>query len=214
LLRGSGSGQDTSEVSSKILLKKLPLMAGNTSSLVIDSLCDQAREEDIVVAWVYCDFNAQQEQTVINIMGAILKQLVGREIPQDIREASKRGRWPLLKDVMQMLKSVIASLPKAFICIDTFDECLPKYLPDLLESLEHIVQEFPKTRIFLTRRPHVNSAVQRYFTAAVAISISPNQDDIRNCLEMRLGWDDEPDAMDSDLWAEIVATIQEKMSNM
>ena len=51
---------------------------GNTSSLVIDRLCDQTGDRDVTVAGFYCDFLAQQEQTIINMIGAILKQVVGR----------------------------------------------------------------------------------------------------------------------------------------
>jgi len=53
------------------------LTVRNTSSLVIDSLCDEARIEDITVACLYCDFFAQQEQTIDSMMGAILNQLAG-----------------------------------------------------------------------------------------------------------------------------------------
>jgi len=187
----------------------------NTSSLVIDRLCDQAREEDIAVACLYCDYLAQQEQTVINIMGVILKQLVGRrEIPEDIRRAFQEGRRPLLADLIRMLRIAIASLPQVFICIDALDECLPKNLPKILESLRDIVRESPKTRIFLTGRPHVKGALQKYFAGAVVIPITPNTDDIRNYLEMRLNMDDDPDAMDDDLQTDIVEIILEKMSDM
>ena len=181
---------------------------------MIDRLCDQAREEDLVVAWLYCDYLAQQEQTVINIMGAILKQLVGRgEIPKDIREAFKEGRRPLLQDLVRMLRVVIASLPPVFICIDALDEFLPKDLSELLQSLRDIVRESPKTRIFLTGRPHIKETVQRYFTKAVAIPISPNQGDIKNYMEMRLERDDQPEAMNKDLRAYIVKMILDKMSD-
>jgi len=189
-------------------------MAKNISSLVIDSLCDQARTEDPAVAWLYCDYNAQQEQTVINIMGAILKRLFGRNIPDDIRKAFQQGRRPLLPDLVRMLRIAISSLPQAFICIDALDECRPQDLPELLESLSDIVRDSPSARIFLTGRPHVIEAIQRYFTTVVAIPISPNQDDIRNYLEMRLDKDVEPEAMNKDLRAEIITTILEKMSNM
>ena len=68
-------------------------MVRNPSSLVIDSLCDQARKEDITVACLYCDFLAQQEQTIANMMGAILKQLVSRgSIPTYLREAFQEGQ--------------------------------------------------------------------------------------------------------------------------
>ena len=181
---------------------------------MIDSLCDQAREDDLTVAWLYCDYNAQQEQTVGNMMGAILKRLVGREIPEDIQKAFQEGRRPLLADLIRMLRIAIASLPQVFICIDALDECLSKNLLEVLESLRDIFRESPSTRIFLTGRPHVGGDIQRYFPNTVAIPISPNTDDIRNYLEMRLNRDPEPEAMSHDLRADIVRVILEKISDM
>ena len=200
--------------------KLISLTARNTSSLVIDRLCDQAREEAIAVAWLYCDFQAQQEQTTTNLMGAILKQLLGGgEVPKDIREAFQGaqkfgGKRPLFADLMRMLKITIASLPQVFICIDALDECLPKNLPELLESIRDIIRESPTTRIFLTGRPHVREDIQIYFPKAAAIPISPSQNDIRNYVAMRLDRDIEREAMDNSLRAEIVKIILEKMSNM
>ena len=188
---------------------------------MIDSLCDQAKEENIAVTGLYCDFVSQQEQTVANIIGAILRQLAGRDsIPKYIGEAFRRakkefgGRGPQLADLMGMLRIAVDSLPQVIICIDALDECLPKYLPVLLKSLRDIVRESPNTRIFLTGRPHVGEDVRRYFTSAVVIPISPNRDDIQNYLEMRLEGDPEPDAMNNDLRVEIVRAIQEKISDM
>jgi len=188
-------------------------MARNASSLAIDTLCNQARKEDIVVAWLYCDYNSQKDQTVINIMGTVLKRLVGKRIPDDIHKGFEEGRRPLLPDLMRMLKIAISSLPQVFIFIDALDECLPKDIPELLGSLKDIIRESPRTRIFLTGRPHVDEVVRRYFTTPVTIPIIPNQDDIRNYLEMRLNKDDQPEVMNDDLRAEIVTTILEKMSN-
>jgi len=198
----------------------MSLTARNSSSLVIDRLCDRAREEGLAVAWFYCDYNVQQEQTVINTVGAIAKQLVSRGgIPKDIREAFQEakevgGRRPLLADLMGMLRIAIAKLTQVFICVDALDECLPKDLPKLLESLRDIVQESPGTRIFLTGRPHIGEAIHRHFTKAVTILISPNEDDIRNYVVMRLDRDDVPEAMDNSLRADILRVIPDKMSTM
>ena len=133
---------------------------------MIDSLCDQAKEENTAVAGLYCDFLSQQEQTIPNIMGAILKQLAGRDsIPNYIRGAFQKakkefgGRGLRLAEMKGMLRIAIASLPQVVICIDALDECLPKYLPELLKSLRDIVRESPSTRIFLTGRPHVGEDV-------------------------------------------------------
>ena len=196
-------------------------MVGYTSSLVIDRLCDQAMGEDIAVACLYCDYLAHQEQTTTNMMGAVLKQLLGKvDIPKDLRREFQEGkkvaggRRLLLQDLVRRLKIAIASLPQVFICIDALDEILPKNLPALLGSIREIIQECPKTRIFLTGRPHVKENIQRYFTKAVVIPINPNTDDIRNYLEIRLDMDDEPEAMDNGLRADIIKIIPEKMSDM
>ena len=184
-------------------------------------LCDQGRGGDFAVACLYYDYLAQQDQTITNVMGVILKQLVGKGgIPEYVRKAFQEGknevggRRLLLGDLMRMLKIAIASRSRVFICLDALDECLPKNLPELLQSLGDIIRECPRTRIFLTGRPHVKENIQRYFTKAVVISIKPNTDDIRNYLEMRLDMDDEPEAMDNDLRADIVRVILEKMSDM
>ena len=222
MLRESRGGQNISKVSGGIIWKsRITLTARNTSSLVIDSLCDQAGKEDIAVVGLYCDFLAQEEQTTTNIMGAILKQLVGRGgIPDYLREAFQKrqkefgGRKLRLPDLVGMLKIAIDSLPKAFICLDALDECLPKHLPELLKLLGDIVQECPKTRIFLTGRPHVGEDIQRHFSRVVVIPISPKTDDIRNYVEMRLDRDTEPEAMNKNLRVDIVRIILEKISDM
>ena len=182
--------------------------------MVIDSLCDQAREEDIAVAWLYCDYKIQQDQTVINTVGVILKSLVGSEIPEDIRRAFQERRRPLLADLMRMLKVAIASFHQVFICIDALDEYLPEDLPELLESLKHIILEAPRTRIFLTGRPYVGEDIQEYFPKAVVIPITPKTEDIRDYLNMRLNKDSKRREMKKDFRAEIVKIILEKMSDM
>ena len=154
---------------------------------MIDSLCDRAEEENIAVAAFYCDFPSQQEQTINNILGAIPKQLVGRGgIAKDLRDMFQKaerevgGRGPRLADLMGMLRTAMASQPRVFICIDALDECLPKCLLELLESLSDIIHDSPSTRIFLTGRPHVTEDIQRHLTRAVVIPTSPNTDDIQN----------------------------------
>ena len=178
-------------------------------------------KEDITVACLYYDFLAQQEQTITNMMGAVLKQLIGGgDIPENVREAFQKGKKEIggrglrLADLKRMLGIAVASLPQVFICIDALDECLPKNIAELLESLRDIVRGSPSTRIFLTGRCHVKEAIQIYFAQAIVLPISPSTEDIRNYLEMRLDRDVEPEAMDNDLRSDIVSSILEKMSDM
>ena len=94
------------------------------------------------------------------------------------------------------------------------DECLLKHLLELLESLDDLIREYPRTRIFLTGRPHVREDVQRRFSKAVVVPISSNADDVWSYVEMRLTRDDELDAMNKYLRADILRVILERISDM
>ena len=193
----------------------------NNSSLVIDRLCDQARGKNAAVVGLYCDFLSQQEQSTINVLGAILKQLANRgDIPEHIQEAFQKakeefgGRGLRLPDMVQILKKTIASLQRIFVCIDALDELALKHRRELLESLREIAQGSPNVRIFLTGRPHIHDEIVECFSKAVKIPISPTQDDIKSYLMMRLKGDTTPKAMDDELWADIMRVIPEKISEM
>jgi len=170
---------------------------------------------------LYSDFLSQHEQSAVNMLGSMLKQLARRGgVPEQIREAFRKakkefgGRGLLLPGMVDILKETIASLPGLFICIDALDECIPKHRRDLLESLREIVAVSPNIRIFLTWRPHIEKEIMKYFSQAVLIHLSPSAGDIKSYLEMRLDRDTDPDAMDEGLRADIMRIIPEKISEM
>jgi len=173
------------------------------------------------VVGLYCDFLTQQEQSATNILGSMVKQLVrGGGIPEQVREAFRRakkdfgGRGFLLPGIVDILKKTIATLPQLFICVDALDECIPNHRRELLESLREIVAVSPNIRVFLTRRPHIEKEIMKYFNQAVRIPLSPSAGDIKSYLEMRLNRDPDPDAMDEELRADIMRIIPEKVSEM
>ena len=177
---------------------------------MIDSIRDRASAEDLAVGWLYCDHESKNEQTVTDMVGAILRSLLTSRGQRDIIDPESPK--PRLKDLMRRLRNWVV-LRQAFICIDALDECPLENLPKLLESLGDVVREFPRTRIFLTGRPHVKEVIQRQFSGAVEIPICPDTDDIRNYLRKRLVRDDKPRAMDSNLLADIEEIIMDKMSD-
>ena len=188
---------------------------------MVDTLCNQARGKNIAVVGFYCDFLAQQEHSTTSMLGAILKQLVSRgEIPEHIRqtfqEAKKEfgGRGLRLPDLMEIMKKVVTTLPRVFICIDALDESTPKHRRELLGSLREIVRVSANTRLFLTGRPHIGDEIMKCFGKVVRILISPTREDIRSYLEMRLDNDTDPDIMDDELRADIMRVIPEKVSEM
>ena len=188
---------------------------------MIDSLYDEPGEEDIAVAAFYCDYRNQQEQTTADIVGAILKQLVAREeVLGDMKAAFQKakrelgGRGLRLPDMVRMLKRAMATLPQVFICIDALDECLPKNLLEIIESLKDILQQSPKTRIFVTGRPHVEVEIVRYIATVVIVPVSPSAHEIRRYLERKLEMDTMRDEMSDALRADILRIIPERISEM
>ena len=185
---------------------------------MIDSLCDQAGEKDLAVAWLYCDFLAHQEQSATAMLGTILKQLVSiRGIPGNVRQTFRKrfsDRGLRLSDIVGMLKSTISLLPLVYICIDALDECTPKSRQELLGSLRDIVQESPSARMLFTGRPHVEGEVRKYFTMVITVPVSPTEGDIKVYLSVRLDRDTDPDAMDDDLRKDIMRIIPEIISDV
>ena len=189
---------------------------------MIDSLCDQAREQNATVACFYFDFAAQKEQTTTNMLGALLKQLVCglEETPEEISQAYRDqrsavgGRGLLLSDIVKMLQAT-SSKKRTFICIDALDECVAGYRVKVLDSLNQILEKCPGTRIFVTGRPHIRPEIGRRLAGRVTSpSISPKRDDIIAYLHTRLAEDTTPDAMDSSLEAEILKKIPDDVAEM
>ena len=193
----------------------------NTSSLVIDTLCDSIGGANVAVACVYCDFHAHKEQSATSVLAALLKQLVTGvgSVPQGIKEAFKRAKRQVnsralrLPEIRAMLVKSLSSLRRGFICIDALDEFPKKHRPELWDSLQYIFRECPNTRLFITGRPHIRDEVKKYFPGYPDLTpIKPTKEDIREYVTMRLKRDPELDAMDAELEADILRIIPDKVS--
>jgi len=198
------------------------LTSGDDSSLVIDSLCDRARGQEVAVACFYFDFAAQKEQSLASMLGAVLKQVVSglEKVPEGIAQAYEDqkkvigGREPQLDDIVRMLQTVAGERP-IFICIDALDECVARYRVKLLGSLNQILQRSPGTRVFVTARPHIQAEVgNRLSGRVITVHITPRRRDIIGYLHTRLDEDTRPDAMDSTLKADILKKIPQDISEM
>ena len=200
------------------------LISYNFSSLVIDTLCDEVCEagEDIAVACFYFDFAAQKEQSAVNMLGALLKQVVSgfEKIPKEIMVAFQRhqkvigGRRLQLPEIVKLLGN-ISSRRRTFFCLDALDECAAPDLTRILLSLKDIIEMSPTTRAFLTGRPHISGEVGRHIPGGVTlVSIGLRKDDIIRYIHVRLAEDTTPDEMDEGLKTEIVEKIPETVSEM
>jgi len=194
------------------------LIGCDNSSLVIDKLCDEAAGEgDTSVMCFYFDFAARNEQSPMNMLGSLLRQLgsglggIPEAIAQDFQKQKKGigGRGLQVPGIMKMFQA-IAATKRMIICIDALDECVPEHRMVILESLRQILRGSSNTRLFMTGRPQVRSEVEKWLDGAVnSISIRPTEDGVIRYLYDKLRKDTTPEIMSSTLEVEIMKSIPE-----
>lgn len=199
------------------------LTNGKISSLVIDTLCEQAQGQNIAVLFLYCDYQAQ-DQSAVNMVGGLLRQVVlGEtgtlsEIQSAFKGPGRRGGKCLrLPDMLELFVKVISSIERVYICVDAVDELLPQDRSELLRALQRIIQESPNTRLFLTGRPYIRKELDRYLMeGAWTISVVADQGDIARYISRRIVNEDtrDPHLMTEDLKNDIMRTMLEKASEM
>ncbi|KAK4136113.1 hypothetical protein BT67DRAFT_375838 [Trichocladium antarcticum] len=170
--------------------------AGKTilTSVVIDyfvtnttNVCGQ--RGDVGIAYVYCNFRRQVEQTAVILLSTLLRQLVagvsGPSFPPQSVQAlyekhTARQTQPSMEEILNTLGLVIALFPKVFILVDALDECQApernRFLSKILE-----LQANHNVNIFATSR-NVPDIVSR-FRGAASVEIRATPGDVGRYVE-------------------------------
>jgi hypothetical protein len=178
---------------------------------VIDKLGKHvAQGSKIGLGYIYCDYRDQKEQTTENIVGAILKQLLGLlpEIPEAVlklyEERVRQGKPLSLTDAVDLLGIACAQFSKVYVCLDALDE-----LGNLRGLLKQLRDSPHSMQIFITGRHHIQATVQEHLKEGQTISIEAHESDIRRFIEYEIGGpnDIEPRAMDERLRKDILEKV-------
>lgn len=105
--------------------------AGKTmiAAIAIDHLRKRVRSEDIGVAYLFCTYKAQLEQTSTALLAAVLKQLtqsrpkITAPVIQMYESHEQQRSRPSHDDVFGALQSVCQAYPTIYIIVDALDEC-------------------------------------------------------------------------------------------
>jgi len=200
------------------------LTKNKISSLVIDTLRKQMRGQNVAVLSLYCDYQTWKDQSAVNLIGALLRQVAlrARGIPEEVKsafeEAKQEGGEGLrLPDMVKLFVKAIDSIELVYICVDAVDEVLREHRPEFLRALRKIVRDAPNVRLFLTGRPYIRGELDNYLTkGANVIQIVADQGDITKYLSQKMDDDIHQDLglMTEDLKNDIRRTILEKGSEM
>jgi len=124
---------------------------------VINTLCKQAVGGNVAVACFYLDLAAREEQPPAEVLGSVLKRVIGGldQVPERIVKAFRNrekvigGQRLSLEEIVDFLQD-ISSSRSTFICIDGLDECPARHRVKLLDSLNQLLQKSLGARILLT----------------------------------------------------------------
>ena len=185
---------------------------------MIDDLIRRYGKEN--VAYMYCDYRDQTNQTVVNILGSLLRQIlittshVPEEIARMLESIKRESKRLEIGNISQILKVLLPQLNSSFICLDALDELLPRTRFALLSALS---TQFGTVRIFLTGRPHIQPEVDGALKSPLyAMHITADNGDIRGYLihEIEEDMNINPDDMTEQLKEEILEAITSKAGGM
>ncbi|KAF6241876.1 hypothetical protein HO173_000588 [Letharia columbiana] len=116
-------------------------------------------DKKVGIAYVYCNYKRQPEQTIHHFMESLLKKLVQQQpnLPEPVstlysRHMEKRTS-PSVAGTSTAIRSIVHGLARAFIVMDPLDECTDTNKPRsiLLEEIANL-QVQPNTHFFATSR--------------------------------------------------------------
>jgi hypothetical protein len=157
-------------------------------AVIIDQLQASFADEDVGIAFLYCNYKKQTEQTPVNLVSSLLKQLVEKntflldDLESLYTQHLKKPR-PTLSEISSALKAAVTRLSKVFIVVDALDECLRDN--NIHSSLLGILGTLPQTAsLLLTSRPNVR--IDEVFPNAQTREILASQEDVQAYLEARV----------------------------
>lgn len=188
--------------------------AGKTiiSSLIIDELSDMIDSNQTKLAYFYYDYSDAGSQTIMNVIGSLLRQLISqlRSVPTQLMDVYDRRQGgqeqPQLDDIIPMLIEICKGPSTTHIVIDALDECQSgKPRQTILDVLKHLEQL--KVRILITSRPHA-AGIEKELGNFPQILIEASASDITKCIVEAIERDDNAaDTIDVKLRNEIITQL-------
>jgi ankyrin repeat domain-containing protein 50 len=189
------------------------------SSIVIDHLQSYSFKGSTGVAFFYCDYQNQSQQSALAIISSFVRQLVqmtGKNFSplQELHETltAKGNVKPTLNDVEKLLISICGRFDKVYIVIDALDECnlaQRKLLFPILPVLQRA-----SISILTTSRPHAQD-LERALKDHVKLEVCASELDIQRYVNDQVEQDEDlEDLLTDELKQKTVSTLVDKSNGM
>ncbi|CAI7663068.1 uncharacterized protein N7487_010618 [Penicillium crustosum] len=162
--------------------------AGKTicSAILVDDLTMRFEDKpDVGIAYIYCNFNRQDEQKAQDLLLSLLKQLSQKRksTPDAVKDLYKRykttSKRPRFDEISKALHTVISSYSRVFIVIDALDECEHTCRVRVLSEIMKI-HASAGVNVLATSRP---MEVNALFKSGDFLEIRAHEDDVRRYLD-------------------------------
>ena len=171
------------------------------------------------VAFFYCDYRDQENQSTLNMVASILKQLISSKpaLPLPVvnlyERFEKSQNTFRLKALEPTLLLVYQEFRRSFVIIDALDECdAVRHRKSFLQVLKGL--EGTSVRLFITSRP-CSGDIKRSLGAFPQVTIEADSMDIRNFLTETIDHNDgTADIIDEALKEDIVEGIAKRAEGM
>jgi hypothetical protein len=170
------------------------------------------QKDKISIAFVYCNFQRQDEQKTEDILASLLKQFVQGQpsMPESVKllydEHNKKKSSPSISDLSKALQSVLSDYSRVFIVIDALDECQDP-MPLLSEISK--LQADTGVNLFTTSRPI--EKIKKEFKDSVVLEIRATDGDVGKYLDGHMSKLPVLDEGNEDLSEEIKTEIKSKI---
>ena len=153
-------------------------------SLVVDLLQAELDDNGIGLAYIYCDYNEQDQQTPSQLIGALNKQLARQSVPlpaqvRTLYTDSKELKVPLdVNQQIELFHQLVALFPTNFIVIDALDEAdglVKEHRRIFLDAIRRFMSS--PIRLLVTSRPHARD-IDTLFQSRPKLRIVADENDV------------------------------------
>ncbi|KAI5816529.1 hypothetical protein BZA77DRAFT_246561, partial [Pyronema omphalodes] len=230
--RWSDSESDDEDISSILACSGVP-GAGKSviCSLIVDHLEETfSYNTGVCVACLYCDYQNDDIQTPVNMIGVLLKEVIAKlnhsgslshDTIDKLKQHVNRKKNVSLAEGCQLLGEAVKQLRRFYICIDALDECNEDHRGDFIHALADIAKECSQSRpfrIFFTTRPHIRWQELMERNSGLGplehVVLKAHLEDVRKYVSHKIDRDGNRDCMNDKLKAEILEKITETCDRM
>lgn len=155
----------------------------------MDRLCKRKNPDTTGIAVVYCNYANKTEQTAVNLLASIVRQLeppkgsVCKDLEDLYQHHHTLGTRPSIVDIASILRMQISAYENTYIIVDGLDESYQEGGNGEI-FLDEVMKLLPDIHLLITSRPI--PSLDFDLRDAAKIEISAKEADIRKYLDSRI----------------------------